>query len=577
MAYTLQSTKSNGDNISRAEAVTLRTNLEWFRTPPAYRLYDSDGGETLTPTIDTLVWATGHYEWREGGGGDPDNGTYNTGTAGAYVNVGDVAAGVWINGAMVSVAKTATGVAADSARRIVLRRGDGSTWTEMADTVAENVNEAYRSALHVSGLGNFSTSTDRVEVRGQQSGGVGTTLEVLQDRRWGVRVGSSSTLQDNFAAARPVSDTNDELTRSWNQLRLNHARIERRPSAQKSKTGSDQAITASTETLVTLGATDWGSDTDMVPIAVFPNLMIAQQTGVYLVHGQITFDGYNDGTGFAIARIKKNASAVIATTNAAGVNSYETTVAVSDVVELVAGDYISLYAEASANRDVQAGRSTYLTMTLVSSDNGVSPGRQVFDRMPAPATWPNISAMSSDHLPAGTLRVLSDLTDRQWHRPAMKARLTDPIDVAVNGGWTDVDVDEVILDYTDLESTHGYRLTSGGALMLPWAGIWLVGAIMGYASKSTEGANKGGAGTRGMRLALGKNRAAGATLGRAMNASTHGWTQSMFETVVVNADAGQEVRLQARIDNANDFGSIPVQSATLWAVELGEGITRDAS
>jgi hypothetical protein len=238
--------------------------------------------------------------------------------------------------------------------------------------------------------------------------------------------------------------------------------------------------------------------------------------------------------------------------------------------------------------------------------------------MPDPATWPKIADMSSERCPAGTLRILSDLTDRQWHVPAFKAQLSDDAEIKMGSGWTNVDVDSIVFDYTDLEGTHGRWLLSGGALVLPWGGIWLVGARLSYSSQSVDGAGIGNQGVRGMRLVLGERQSVGAFIGAAMNAAGHGWTRTLMETVVVNRDEGQEIRLQglaapsiggvaelqvgaaagtladsggsdnaadiveladavvtlSTLADASDF-EIPINAAHLWAVELGEGIVRD--
>ena len=574
MAYTLQATKSNGGNISRAELVTFLDNLEWFYTPPAYRVY-SLGGETVETAIGVMDWspsAGGHNEWREGGAGNLST-VYTDSTGGLWVNVGDVADGVWLNGVMFAIEQPPTAASTYTVRRVQLRRGDGTTFTEIADANVRGDQGAQRTSLHIHGVGAFTTTTDRVDVRARTAG---ASLDVIGDRRWGVRFGSATALADNYASARQVSDTNDEMTGAWNRLRLNHARIERRPSGQRYKTGSNQSITASTVTLVTMGASDWGSDGDMVPPASFLNLVIAQQSGLYFVWSQATFDSLDSGSSFAEIRIQRDGTTDLVTANAPdqlGSSAEDTTVTACDLVPLTAGQYIQTNVLTGIGSTVEASRGTQMHATLLSSDNGVSPDRQVFAQMPHPDTWPNVAGMSSDRLPAGTMRVLSDLTDRQWHRPAFKASLGDDIEVDSSGGWTDVDCDVPVFDYTDLEETHGITVFSDGGLVLPWAGLWLVGARLGFSQTSAGGVAIGNDRLRGMRLALGKKRGVGAIIGRAMNGTGHGWTRTLAETVVTNADE-VEVKLQGLVEIA-DGGAAMVTAAHIWAVELGSGITRD--
>jgi hypothetical protein len=325
-------------------------------------------------------------------------------------------------------------------------------------------------------------------------------------------------------------------------------------------------------------ASDWASDSDMVATA---DRIDVQQSGVYFVSGQATMPGFNTGTGFATLALQHIAGADVVSMASANspdmlpASSESTTVTACDLVEVAAGRYIRQTILTSADESVEASRGTHLHAHLMSSNSGVSPGRQVFAQMPEPDTWPDVASMSSDHSPAGTMRVLSDLTDRQWHRPAFKASLGDDVEVDEGSGWVDIDCDIPVFDYTFLEAAHGITVFSNGGLVLPWAGTWLVGARLAFRARSSGGRQIGNEGTRGMRLALGEKRAAGAIVGRAMNAAAHGWTRTLAETVVTNAD-GTEVKLQAQAaQSADSFPAAVVTSAQLWAVELGEGITRD--
>ena len=576
MSFVVPAFKSNGNNISRAEIVTLLNNLAWFRTPPAYRLYDSDGGETVTTTLATLNWATGHYEWREGGGGDPNNGTYNTGTGGDYVNVGDVEPGVWLNGLMIT---TRVAGAALTQRRFQLRRGTGSVWTVLADILVRADQATRRTAVHIHGVGTFSATTDRVEALGRSQG---SSVDVIADRRWGVRFGESANQSTvTYAAARQVSDTNNELRNTFNRIGDNQTRIERRLSAQRYKDGTDQAIAINTDTVVTMGQSDWASHPSMI---VNANRIEIVHSGLYFVSAQVKLDGFaNPAASFGTVTIESiTGSDVVAVTSANAPGKHpdatdDMTVTVSDLVPISSPRYIRTIARVNdTGVTAEAGRSTQMHATLMSSSVGVSPGRQRFARMPPPAEWPNVAAMSSNDAPVGALRVISDLTDRQWHRPAFKCNLVEDVEVGDGAGWTDVACDNVAFDFTNLEEEFGYRVFSNGGITLPWAGLWLVGARLAFSPRTAEGNSYGASGNRGMRIAYGDGRAVGAIVGRAMNAASHGWTRTIAETVVVNRDEGLEMKLQGMATGGGieDFGSAVVTSAQLWAVELGEGITR---
>jgi hypothetical protein len=574
MPFQTPASKSNGSTITRAELIDLLENLEWFRTPPAYRVY-SRGNETVTTTLSAMDFSPSslwHPEWREGGGGDPNDNTYDSGTGGLWVNVGDVEPGVWINGVMFAIQQPSSAYASYVTRRVQLRRGDGSTWTELADWNVRGDVELRRTSCHIHGVGTFNNSTDRVEVRARTAFG---SLNVVGDRRWGVRFGSSAAWADSYAAARQVSDTNNELTGAWNRLRNNQLRIERRPSGQKYKTGSNQAISAGTVTLVTMGAEDWDTDTGMSTSAS-PNRLVAQQGGIYFMWSQATFVDLDSSAALAAIAIERDGTANIVTANAPGqlATSEDATVTVCDLTALSTGQYIQTNVQTSIGSTVEASRGTQMHMTMLSSNSGVSPGRQVFDRMPDPSTWPDVTDMSSSHCPAGTLRVLSDLTDRQWHRPAFKASLGDDVELD-DGKWTDVDCDQIVFDYTDLEEEWGYSIFTGGGLHLPWPGLWLVGARLQIGATTAEGVNRGNVGNRGMRIALGEGRAVGAIIGPAMGASSHSWVRTIAETVVVNSVDGLDVKLQGLASSGTDeFGAALAIDAHLWAVELGEGITR---
>jgi len=579
MPFTAINTKAVGGTIARSEVLDLLKNLHLFYRPATVRVYKADGTHQVTTTLAAIDWLPAggdwHSEWRyEGGDGSEADATYNLGTGGLWLNLGDVDPGIWIVGAQTSLRNTDDTSTSSHTRRLLLRRSDGSTPTEIAEDVSTGDVGARRSSFQLFGLANFTSTFDRVELMGrvQPSG----TDDVIEDRRWGIRLGSATALSNDYdPGARQESDTNSDLDIAWNRIRLNQYRIERRPTGQRYKTGADQAIVANTETLVTMGAEDWDTDTGMAVPSVFPNLVIAQQPGWYLATAQVTFEGFDAASSYASVSIKKNASSVVASANAAEVDHFDTVVRAADIVQLDATDYVSVYATTGANTDIQASRGTHITLTLLSSNHNVSSDRQLFAECPPPSQWPDVANMSSDDLPVGTLRVISDIQDRLWHRPVIKCSIADSVEVSTDGTWTDVDLDDADIDFTDLEDTHGLTIFGGGGIRIPWDGLWLVGARLQFRARDADGKLRGDDGFRGARIALGDNMSAGAIITPAMNASGHGWVREWCEPVIINRRGGQDLKLQAFCKSTTDaFAAAVVTAANLWAVEIGQGYTR---
>lgn len=580
MTFTAISSKGVGDNIARSEVEDLLDNLYWFYRPSTVRVRKVDGTHQVTTTLAAINYLPSggdwHPEWRyEGGDGSTNDTTYTAGTGGLSLKLGDVAEGIWITGAMTSVRNTNDSSSSTHTRRLLLRRSDGTTPTEIAESVISDDNGARRTGFHLFGLAKFTSSFNEVELMGrvQPSG----TDDVIDDRRWALRLGDDTNSAGSVGSndARHSSDTASELDLVWNRIRANQEKLERRPSGQLNKTGSNQALSAGTEALVTMGAVDWNTDGGMATLT-FPNLLIAQRPGWYLVTSQVTFDSYDGGSSHATVSIKKNASSVVASANEAESSHLNTVVRCADIVHLDASDYVSTYALTGAASNVQASRGTQMTLTLLSSTQNVSPDRQIFARCPKPNTWPDVANMSSDHLPVGTLRIISDILDRLWHRPVIKCSLGDNVDISADGTWTDIDLDDADIDYTDLVDTHGIEVFGGGGLRLPWAGVWLVGGRARFQARDVDGVLRGNDGYRGLRLALGDNASAGAIVSPAMNAVGHGWTREFVELVVVNRNAGQDIKLQGLVKSPTaDFQAAVVNAANLWAVELGEDVTRD--
>src|SRR6056297_1034013 len=125
--------------ITRTEFQVFLDNLRRWYTPSAYRLYATVEGQSTSGSLAALDFAPSgnfHSEWLyEGGDGSTADTTYHGGTGGLYVNVGDVAEGIWLNGVMASIENPPdagdvfSSVTASESRRVQLRRGDGATFT----------------------------------------------------------------------------------------------------------------------------------------------------------------------------------------------------------------------------------------------------------------------------------------------------------------------------------------------------------------------------------------------------------------------------------------------------------------
>lgn len=586
MPFTALPAKSNGSStLSKAEVQDLFDNVAWLSRVSAVRVYSIDLGETIDGTLSVLDWTPGagwHAEWSVSDGATTS--TFTDLTGGLWINVGDVHEGIWIAGVMMAVESDGTGYGSFVSRRLQMRRGDGSTFTEMADIAGLIDPYAKRWSEHLCGLGSFNSSTDRVDVRGQQLPAPATAQDVLRDRRWALRFGSNdATWAVNYVPARPTSSgaSGTQVVTWWNNMRSNQYRIERRPSAQRYK-AADTAILANTSTQMPLGNSDWSVDPDMAPGVGSTSVIEIQQRGLYLVTAQNTFD-LNTGTARGEVFATRDGGNTLAYANIPDpipTVAHNTTVACQGIAVMNAGSEVELYARASQACDVLAGRQTNVTATLLSSDDGVSTGRQMFAELPAEADWPDFADYSGSYLPLGVMKLVSDLTDRLWHRPAFKASLSeDEIEIEANGGWTDIDCGVVEIDFTDYEDTFGTAVFSNGGLTLPHPGLWLCGAFLQYSPRTAEGQNNGNEGHRGMRLALGKNAAVGMIITKAMNVSTQGWARTLCEPVVIN-NPGVEVKLQGLVggpdDDAARFGAVPVLDANLWAVEIGRGVTRSS-
>jgi hypothetical protein len=91
--------------------------------------------------------------------------------------------------------------------------------------------------------------------------------------------------------------------------------------------------------------------------------------------------------------------------------------------------------------------------------------------------------------------------------------------------------------------------------------------------------NIGDEGFRGLRLAVDGKQAVGQITTAAMNAPAHGWSRTLAELFVINpGQEGAVIGLQACAgDLVEADEEAVVTSAQLWAVQVGDGVTRDPS
>lgn len=586
MPFTALASKANGSsNISRAEVQALFDNIAWLRCPPTYRVRAIVGnGETINSTLATLDLNTGFgdggvFEWRQGGGGDQPNNTFTILTGGGYVNVGDVQAGVWVNGAMVAYETDPDALASATSeywRRAVLERGDGTTFTQMADvTVQAGIGLATprRCSLHLVGAGTFSSSTDHVRLRG--AGGM--TVDVLEqpqpDRRWGLWIAENAAPVGAYANARPTSTTQQVVW--WNQMRANQYRLQRRPTAHRWKSGSNQAVAAATTAVVTMASSDWATDGALLTT----NSFTATEAGWHDVAGQVTGVNMRSGASFITVTFRVNGATSAVTANASeiGASTGTTSAQVCGMLKLNAGDVVDMVAQSGIAWSIEASRGTQMWTALASSSAGCAPTtganrRQVFHQMPPPEQIPNFAAYSSDHLPLGVMKIASDLTDRLRHRPVVWLRQTDDQEVE-QGKWTDVDCSVIGDDYTGLIAA-GFPVSSNGGFKPPWPSKWVVYGKVQFSTLPSEGgATIGGQGHRGMRFRLNGNHSAGQILTAAMNSNGHSWTKTICEEFVIN-DTESEIKLQAFISGLNNAEkSGVVTNCEIWAREAGDGTT----
>jgi hypothetical protein len=572
---TLDGKANTTDTISAAEVQDLLDNITWLRTPASFRLYDTDGGETVTTSLAVMNWANAHYEWREGGGGVPDVG-YNTGTGGDYIAVDVTDNGIWVTGAMIGMRRyiNASDGAVSSGnfwRRVLVQIGSGTTAAThiSGETHQDVITVARRAGFHVTGWVSCTGTQDDVICQAQSGHGpIDVPSGFQPDRRWGLRISdNSTTVSTDYAAARPTSST--QVVDWWQNMRANQFRLNWKPTAAMYPTGSNQAISAATTTLVIMGGTEWEIDPDIYSTST----MVAQQAGWYLVSGQVRLSEFDDAAAdsFATVSIHKNAvNTGFAASYPEAIGGTVQTFPVHGMLYLDAGDYVSLYITTGIASTVVANRSTWMAMTLVSSDDGVSSGRQLFGPIPELPTFDDYSAT---YLPLGVMKVISDITDRLWHQPLVWQRLSSPTVVGEN--WTDVECGVLDTDYMDLRGL-GYEPVSGGGFSVPWAGTWLAVARMQFSAESEAGANIGGQGWRGMRLALDGKEAVGSIVCDAMQSDSHTWARCIVEPFVINeGQEGAVIGVQAAAGGTTDDEAAVVDQCELWVVQVGDGVTRD--
>lgn len=127
-------------------------------------------------------------------------------------------------------------------------------------------------------------------------------------------------------------------------------------SAQTIATGTETAVTFTTEDFDTNGMHDTGSNTSRITI---------QTAGKYLVTGQINWTA--NATGFREAILRVGGSTVIASDNRNNIGaSFNTAIHVTAIYSFAAGDYVELvgYQNSGGDLDIVASR-THLEATLL--------------------------------------------------------------------------------------------------------------------------------------------------------------------------------------------------------------------
>lgn len=559
---------------------SLLDNFAWWRTRPTIRVYRSDTtSQTVANTTNDIlefndtstVGAQWHEEWIEPAASAStylaNAGLYPSGDSNqGRIYAGDVEPGVWLVGASGAFKPDGTGT-----RRVRLRRDGTADVVHSAEAVDPITGR--RCAFHAATLMELDATEDnfRCEVYQDSGGNLDVPVSFQPPRVWGLWLASDDTWSTNYASARPGSS--DAVADWWQDVRSNQLRTERRPSASMYRSTA-QAISASTQTKVLFNVEDFDNDTNQVGTAS-SHISVAE-AGWYLVDWGVNTVSTSGLSSTMNAYLMVNGSQVARITQA--VTDTLTTALTGQVfLELAENDLVTVEVVLSSAFSVGGDRGTYLRTHMLSSASGVSTGRERFGPIPAAAEIPAIADLSSPKIALSTMRLISDLTDRMWHRPVVRLRANEVGSVATlsnDDGWVDLPVTDLLEDYTDLTGM-GYSVTGGGGFRAPFAGTWLLCAYVEMSGQDEDGDNVGATGYRGCRMVQNSGGGTGSIISKSAKSSGTGWLQRWVEPFVL--EEGDTVSVQGITGNmANDPGVL-VTDVQLWAAEIGDGITRDAA
>lgn len=580
MSFTTLLTKTTANAISVAEMQALFDNVEWWRTRPAIRIYRSDTNNSAVATSTdatlefnstSLSGSQWHEEWMS-----PDTaaatylqnaGFYPSGDSNpGSIYAGDVEAGIWLCGASGAFEPNGTGT-----RRIRLRR-DG-TVDVLHQEESFNAPTNRRVSFHQCTLIDLNSSEDQFKCQvWQDSGGsLDIAVNFQPPRFWGLWLAQNASYSATYAAARPDSNTGPATF--WTNIRSNQYRIQRRPSASMYRSSS-QSISAGVQTKVVFNAeehdTDGGqNDTTLGHITV-------AESGWHLIDWGVKCVSLSGGTNTLGATVYRDSTAI--DSQAKPIPDTATLATSGQIMSLLtAGQEISVEVSLAVACTVGGDRGTYLRIHNLSSNSGVSPGRQEFGPIPPASEIPTIADLSSPYIGLNTMRLASDLTDRMWHRPVIRLQASEVGSVAVlsnDDGWVDIPVDNLLTDYTDLEG-KGYTVTGGGGFRAPFAGTWLCNARLLFSGQDEDGSNVGDIGYRGARMVRNGGAGTGAVITKSAKIAGTGWLQQWCEPFVLNE--GDTVSIQALTGSMAGDPGVTVADAQLFVAEIGDGITRDAA
>ncbi len=552
----------------------------WFRTRPAIRIYREDStNQSVGNSVDRNLkfndnaTAGGQYheEWIEPSGDAatylPNSGAYGTDVNEGLVFVGDVEPGIWLVGASGAFEPNGSGT-----RRIRLRR-DGTSDVLHSEEAVDPIT-GRRCSFHACTLIDFTGTEDHFKCEVYQNTSPSVSLDIAvkfqPPRFWGLWLADNATWATDYANHWPASS--DGLVDWWVGMRSNQLRIQRRPTASMYRSSS-QAISSGVQTQIVFNAEEHDTDGNQNDTTL-GHITVAE-TGWYLVDWGVKCVATSGISNTFSAYLYRNGSTRVATILNAVPDSLTCALNGQTMVALTAGDELSVETILAASYSVGGDRATYLRAHLLSSNSNVAPNRETFGPMPAAADLPTIADLSSDTIPLGLMRLISDLNDRMWHRPVIVLRANEVGSIATlsnDDGWTDLPATEVLTDYTDLQG-QGYNLVSGGGFRAPWDGTWLACGYVSYTAQDEDGNNVGNTGYRGCRLVQNGGAGTGSIISKSAKTSTAGWLQRWAEPFVLKE--GDTISVQGLVGNMSGDPGLTVNDVQLFVAEIGDGITRD--